>query len=106
MFRCAYVKIQIRNAPTDCYLFTVTSNRNWAKNLENWCNVGGFDNLTFRQASISSLLAKEAFLNLVHPIQPFKFGIKSFAAKMAAKFNINLVMYGESYAEMMARVRQ
>ena len=70
------------------------------KNLENWCNVGGFDNLTFKPSGrISSLLAREAFLNLLHPIQPFKFGIKSFAAKMAAKFNINLVMYGESYAE-------
>ena len=34
------------------------------KNLENWCNVGGFDNLTFRPSGrISSLLAKEAFLN-------------------------------------------
>ena len=30
-------------------------------------------------------------------MQPFKFGIKMFASKMALKFNIDLVIYGEPY---------
>ena len=32
-------------------------------------------------------------------MQPFKFGIKSLAAKTALKYGINLVMFGEPYAE-------
>ena len=32
-------------------------------------------------------------------MQPFKFGIKSLAAKMAIKYNTHLVMYGEPYSE-------
>ena len=32
-------------------------------------------------------------------MQPFKFGIKMFASKMALKFNIDLVIYGEPYLE-------
>ena len=70
------------------------------RNLRNWIRVGGFDNYLFTpNGKISSILAKEAFKNMLHPIQPFKFGIKSFAAKMALKFDIELVMFGEPYAE-------
>lgn len=70
------------------------------KNLRNWIKIGGFDNYLFSpNGKISSILAREAFKNMLHPIQPFKFGIKSFAAKMALKFNIELVMFGEPYAE-------
>ena len=32
-------------------------------------------------------------------MQPFKFGIKSIAAKTALKYNIELVMFGEPYYE-------
>ena len=39
---------------------------------------------------MASTLARESFLNLLHPIQPFKFGIKSLAAKMAIKYKIKL----------------
>ena len=70
------------------------------KNFKNWINIGGFDNLLFSpNGKVTSILTKEAFKNLLHPIQPFKFGIKSIAAKMAIKYNIKLVMFGESYAE-------
>ena len=48
---------------------------------------------------VTSILTKEAFTNLLHPIQPFKFGIKTFAAKMAIKHEIDLIIYGEPYAE-------
>jgi len=70
------------------------------KNFYNWIDVGGFDNFLFRpNGKVSSILAREAFINLLHPMQPFKFGIKMFASKMALKFNIDLVIYGEPYLE-------
>ena len=63
------------------------------KNFYNWIDVGGFDNFLFRpNGKVSSILAREAFINLLHPMQPFKFGIKMFASKMALKFNIDLVI--------------
>ena len=70
------------------------------RNLRSWINVGGFDNYLFSpNGQVSGVLAREAFMNLLHPMQPFKFGIKSYAAKMAVRFDIPLVMYGEPYAE-------
>ena len=70
------------------------------KNHRAWINVGGFDNILFSpNGKITSLLAKEAFQNLLHPMQPFKYGIKSIAAKYAIKYGIKLVMFGESYVE-------
>ncbi len=70
------------------------------RNLQSWINVGGFDNILFSaNGRVLKVLAREAFLNLYHPMQPFKFGIKSFAPKMALRFGIDLVMYGESYQE-------
>ena len=70
------------------------------RNLQAWIKKGGFDNLLFSpNGKVTSLLAKESFKNLLHPIQPFKFGIKTFAAKMALKYDIELIIYGEPYAE-------
>lgn len=69
-------------------------------NLQNWINVGGFDNLLFTpNGQVMRKLTYEAFENLYFPFQPFKFGIKFWAAKMAIKFDIQLVMYGEPYVE-------
>ena len=39
-------------------------------------------------------MAKEAFDNILHPLQPFKFGLKVFPIKIAIKFNIDLVFMG------------
>ena len=70
------------------------------KNMQNWIDKGGFDNYVFSpNGQISSILAREALKNLYFPIQPFKFGIKSFAMKMALRLNINLVMFGEDGTE-------
>mgnify|MGYP002839453741 CR=1 FL=1 len=75
------------------------TNVGW-RNMQNWISKGGFDNFLFSpNKKISKLLAREAFFNLYHPMQPFKFGIKSYAPKLAAKLGINLVMYGESCVE-------
>jgi len=70
------------------------------KNFQNWINVGGFDNITFwPNGKVHRLLTKLAFENLLHPFQPFILGQKNLAPKMAIKFGIKLVFYGESEAE-------
>lgn len=87
------------NPLTITYSPILYSDIGW-RNLQNWISKGGFDNYLFSpNGEVSGILAREAFLNLYHPMQPFKFGIKSYAAKMATRFGINLVMYGESYVE-------
>ena len=45
------------------------------------------------------LLTRLSLENLFHPFQPFILGQKTLAAKMAKKFNIDLVIYGENEAE-------
>ena len=75
------------------------------KNFQNWLSVGGFDNFLFTpNPKVHRLLTKLAFENLLHPFQPFIVGQKTFAPKMAAKFNIKLIMYGEMPGEYGANV--
>lgn len=70
------------------------------KNFKNWIDVGGFDNLTFNpNGKIHRLLTKLAIENLFHPFQPFILGQKNLAPKIALKFGIKLVFYGENEAE-------
>ena len=74
------------------------------KNHQNWCHVGGFDNyLLTPNGRIHRLLTRNAFLNMLHPFQPFILGQKTFATKMAAQFNIPLVFYGEPPGEYGAK---
>ena len=75
------------------------------RNVRNWSYIGGFDHYLFTpNGQISSILSKEALVNLYHPMQPFKFGIKAFAAKMAIKFDIPLVIYGSLMQNMGAKL--
>ena len=75
------------------------------KNFQNWLHVGGFDNYLFTpNGRIHRLLTRNAFLNLLYSFQPFVFGQKTFALKMALKFNIPLVFYGESPGEYGSKV--
>lgn len=70
------------------------------KNFQNWIHVGGFDNYLYTpNGKIHRLLTRNATLNLLHPFQPFILGQKTFVAKMAAKFNIPLIFYGEMPGE-------
>lgn len=70
------------------------------KNFQNWIHVGGFDNYLFSpNGKIHRLLTRNAFLNLLHPFQPFILGQKTFGPKMAARFNIKLIFYGENQGE-------
>ncbi len=70
------------------------------QNFKNWIEVGGFDNVTFNQnGKVIKLLTRLSIENLLHPFQPFILGQKNLAPKLAAKFGIDLVFYGENEAE-------
>lgn len=69
------------------------------KNFQAWIG-SGFDNyLCTPNARIHRLLTRLAVDNLYHPFQPFIFGQKSLAPKMAVLHKIPLVFYGENEAE-------
>jgi len=70
------------------------------KNFRNWLEVGGFDNVSFKpNGRVMKLLTKLGIENLLHPFQTFILGQKNLAPKMAIKFGIPLVFYGENEAE-------
>lgn len=70
------------------------------ENFKNWIDIGGFDNVSFnRNGKVMKLLTKLSIENLFHPFQTFILGQKNLGPKLAAKFGINLVFYGENEAE-------
>jgi N-acetyl sugar amidotransferase len=70
------------------------------KNFENWIHVGGLDNILFTpNGRLHRYLTQQAFLNLLHPFQPFIVGQRIIGPLMAARFGVKLVMYGENQAE-------
>lgn len=70
------------------------------QNFRNWINVGGFDNVSFNyNGKIHALLTRLAIENLLHPFQPFILGQKNLAPKIASKYEIPLIFYGENEAE-------
>ncbi len=69
------------------------------KNYQAWLGAG-FDNyLLTPNPLIHRLMTRLAVENLFHPFQPFMFGQKSYAPKMAALMDIPLIFYGENEAE-------
>ena len=69
------------------------------ENMQAWIHAG-FDNyLCTPNGMTHRLLTRLATENLFHPFQPFILGQKQLAPKMAAKFGIPLVFYGENEAE-------
>lgn len=69
------------------------------RNFESWIHAG-FDNyLCTPNGRVHRLLTRLAVENLFHPFQPFIFGQKSLAPKMALLHKIPLVFYGENEAE-------
>lgn len=69
------------------------------KNFQAWIHAG-FDNyLCTPNARIHRLLTRLAVENMFHPFQPFIFGQKALAPKMALLHNIQLIFYGENEAE-------
>ncbi|MDB9989831.1 N-acetyl sugar amidotransferase [Flavobacteriales bacterium] len=76
-------------------LYTEYGYQNW----KNWID-SGFDNISWnRNGKVMKLLTKLSIENLLHPFQTFILGQKNMAPKLAAKFNIPLIFYGENEAE-------
>lgn len=76
-------------------LYTDYGYQNW----KNWLD-SGFDNISFyRNGKVMKLLTKLSIENLFHPFQTFILGQKNIGPKIAAKYGINLVFYGENEAE-------
>lgn len=69
------------------------------KNWKNWID-SGFDNISFnRNGKIMKLLTRLSIENLMHPFQTFMLGQKNIAPKIALKYKIPLIFYGENEAE-------
>jgi len=69
------------------------------RNFNRWIH-SGFDNyLVTPNGRVKRLITRLAVENLFHPFQPFIFGQKSLAPKIAAKMGIPLVFYGENESE-------
>lgn len=70
------------------------------QNFRNWIEVGGFDNVTFKpNGKAHRLLTRLSIENLLHPFQTFILGQKNLAPKMALRYDVPLVFYGENEAE-------
>ena len=77
------------------------------QNFTNWSKVGGFDNILFTpNGKLHKYLTQQAFLNLLHPFQPFIIGQKNIGPRIATKFNIPLVIYGENTSEYGASIKE
>ena len=69
-------------------------------NFNNLSRIGGLDSFLYTpNGKLHSYLTKLAFINLGHPFQPFIHGQKIIGPKLAEKFGIKLIMYGENQAE-------
>ncbi len=78
---------------------TIYTDYGW-ENFRNWIDVGGFDNISFSpNGRAHKLLTRLAIENLLHPFQTFILGQKNLAPKIAVKFGIPLIFYGEPEAE-------
>ena len=70
------------------------------RNFRNWIEIGGFDNITYKQnGRVMKLLTRLSIENLLHPFQTFILGQKNIAPKLALKFGVPLIFYGENEAE-------
>jgi N-acetyl sugar amidotransferase len=70
------------------------------RNFRNWIEIGGFHNVTFKPSGrVHRLLTRLAVENLLHPFQTFILGQKNVAPKIALKWGIPLIFYGENEAE-------
>lgn len=68
-------------------------------NLSAWQHIG-HDHLLFTpNPVVHAKLTKLAFINLINPFQPFIIGQKIMGVRLAQKFGIKFVMYGENQAE-------
>jgi N-acetyl sugar amidotransferase len=70
------------------------------RNFRKWIEIGGFDNISFNQnGRVMKLLTRLSIENLFHPFQTFILGQKNLAPKIALRYDIPLIFYGENEAE-------
>jgi len=70
------------------------------KNFRNWLDIGGFDNVTFRPNSrVHQLLTRLSIERLLNPFQTFVLGQKNLAPRLALRYGVKLIFYGENEAE-------
>ncbi len=70
------------------------------RNFRKWIEIGGFDNISFNQnGKVIKLLTRLSIENLLHPFQTFMLGQKVLAPKIALRYKIPLIFYGENEAE-------
>jgi N-acetyl sugar amidotransferase len=70
------------------------------KNFKSWIKTDNLTNITAkRNPDVTRFLTKKAIENLLHPFQTFILGQKIFATKVALKYKIPLIFYGENEAE-------
>lgn len=69
------------------------------RNFHHWID-SGLDNVLFTpNGAVHRFLTQQAFLNLVHPFQPFIIGQRYIGPRFSTLYNIPLVFYGENQAE-------
>lgn len=70
------------------------------KNFENWLSTGKFKNISAKwDKDLMRLLTILSVKNLLHPFQTFILGQKNYPVKIALKYKIPLIFYGENEAE-------
>ena len=70
------------------------------RNFTNWIHIGGFDNLLFTpNGRLHRILTRLAFTELLHPFQPFIIGQRIIGPRIAKRFGIRHIFYGENQAE-------
>ena len=70
------------------------------RNFSSWIKSDNLRNISSKRDEFTmKYLTKLAILNLMHPFQTFMLGQKIFASKMAIKYKIPLVFFGENEAE-------
>ena len=69
------------------------------RNFQRWIHAGHDNQLTTPDGRVHRLLTRLSVDNLFHPFQPFMFGQKFLAPKMALLHKIPLVFFGENEAE-------
>lgn len=75
-------------------------------NFHAWLQ-SGFPNYTYwPNQKVHRTLTRLAFLNLVHPFQPFILGQRNVAPKLSVRFDIPFIMYGENQAEYGNRITE
>jgi N-acetyl sugar amidotransferase len=69
------------------------------RNFQRWIHAGFDNELSTPSGVTHRILTRVAVERLFHPFQPFIIGQKALAPKIAAKYDIPLVFFGENEAE-------